>query len=150
MNPIHTRQTSVPTGQHGVSMIELLVAILIFAFGMLGLAGLQNRTLGFAQISLYRSQATALSDDILDRLRADRLNAKAGRWNTVLSNKADDISGATLTESDLKEWKTEVERLLPGGQASVSFDASTGMVTVDIRWSERGITQEKWSTVSAL
>jgi len=150
VNSIHTRQTAVPTGQHGVSMIELLVAILIFAFGMLGLAGLQNRTLGFAQISLYRSQATALSDDILDRLRADRLNAKAGRWNTVLSTKADDISGATLTESDLKEWKSEVERLLPGGKASVGFDASTGMVTVDIRWSERGTTQEKWSTVSAL
>ena len=137
--------------QRGVSLIELLVAILIFAFGMLGLAGLQNRTLGFAQVSLYRSQATALSDDVLDRMRADRANAKTGKWNTEPATKASDISGTTFAERDMKEWKAEVESLLPDGQALVKYEASQGgRVTVDIRWNERGATQSKWVTYTGL
>ncbi|MDH5541144.1 MAG: type IV pilus modification protein PilV, partial [Rhizobacter sp.] len=76
MRPQPTRQAfpQARRAQRGASMIELLVSILIFAFGMLGLVGLQNRTLGYGQISLYRSQATALTDDILDRMRTDRAN----------------------------------------------------------------------------
>ena len=137
--------------QHGVSLIELLVAILIFAFGMLGLAGLQNRTLGFSQVSLYRSQATALSDDVLDRMRADRASAKAGSWNTELQTKASDMATTTFAERDLKEWKSQVETLLPDGQALVKYEAAQGgRVTVDIRWNERGSPQSNWVTYSAL
>ena len=141
-----------PARRHrGVSLIELLVAILIFAFGMLGLAGLQNRTLGFSQVSLYRSQATALSDDVLDRMRADRASAKAGRWNTALETKASDISGTTFAERDLKEWKAGVESLLPEGRALVKYEAGQGgRVTVDIHWDERGAEQKNWVTYTAL
>src|SRR5438874_11976557 len=72
--------------QSGVSMIEVLVTILIFAFGMLALSGLQARALVFSQSSLYRSQATALTDDIIDRMRADRGNAKTNKWDTDLTD----------------------------------------------------------------
>ena len=137
--------------QRGVSLIELLVAILIFAFGMLGLAGLQNRTLGFSQVSLYRSQATALSDDVLDRMRADRTNAKAGHWDTELETKASDISGTTFTDQDLKEWKQEIENLLPSGRGLIKYEAGKGnRVTVEISWDERGAQQNKWVTYSGL
>lgn len=129
-------------------MIELLVSLLIFAFGMLGLVGLQNRTLGYGQVSLYRSQATALTDDILDRMRADRGNAKAGNWNTVLGDAAASISGTSIAQTDLKDWKGQVESLLPSGQAAVQVNA--GVVTIDIQWNERGATQTGWTTKSAL
>lgn len=146
-NPsIHPRQV----GQRGASMIEVLVSLVIFAFGMLGLVGLQNKALGFGQISLYRSQATALSDDILDRMRADRVNAKLGNWNTALADVASSFSGSSVAQKDLFEWKDQVEKMLPSGKGSVSYSVVTGVVTIDIQWNERGTTQDAWVTKSAL
>lgn len=134
----HNKQTSRRRqGQHGATMIELLVSLLIFAFGMLGLVGLQNKALGLGQFSLYRSQAAALSDDIMDRMRADRTNAKAGTWNTDLGNAASTYSGVTVAQRDLFEWKSQVESLLPTGQAEVVVAAGTGVAKVTIQWKER-------------
>lgn len=138
--------------QRGASMIELLVSILIFAFGMLGLVGLQTRTLSYGQMSLYRSQATALTDDILDRMRADRANAKAGSWDTGTTDLAASITGTTtVAERDLKEWKVEVEALLPTGRGSIVRSDVGGrpIITVTMTWDERGETQT-FVTTSAL
>jgi type IV pilus assembly protein PilV len=137
------------TRQRGASMIELLVSLLIFAFGMLGLVGLQNRTLSFGQMSLYRSQATALTDDILDRMRADRANAKLGNWNSADTVASATVGTATLAERDLKDWKSQVETLLPEGKASIAVAA--GVVTVIIRWNERDTAANtNFTTVSGL
>lgn len=147
----HNPSTQRPRtrSQRGASMIELLVSLLIFAFGMLGLVGLQNKTLGFGQMSLYRSQATALSDDILDRMRTDRTNAKGTAWVTALGNAASTYTGTTVAQKDLKDWKEQVEALLPGGQASIAVDA--GVVTVTIKWNERDTAANTtFKTVSGL
>jgi type IV pilus assembly protein PilV len=119
--------------QRGVSMVELLVAIVIFAFSMLGLAGLQTRTLWFGVSSLQRSQATALADDIFDRMRADAKNARAGAWDTGLNDSSSSISGTAISKKDLKDWKQEVEAL-PEGKASIS--TNSGVVTVVIQWND--------------
>lgn len=118
--------------QMGASLIEVLIALVIFAFGTLGLAGLQVRALSFSQSSLFRSQATVLADDVLDRMRANRVDAKAGRWDTTLSNTASSISGAEIYKTDLKDWKQQVEGLLPSGQAAITVTATE--VTVTIQW----------------
>lgn len=147
----HNPSTQRPRtrSQRGASMIELLVSLLIFAFGMLGLVGLQNKTLGFGQMSLYRSQATALSDDILDRMRTDRTNAKGTTWVTALGDAASIYTGTTVAQKDLKDWKEQVEALLPGGQASIAVAA--GVVTVTIKWNERDTAANTtFKTVSGL
>jgi type IV pilus assembly protein PilV len=117
-------------------MIEFLVALIIFAFGTLGLAGLQTQALAYSQGSLYRSQATTLTDDILDRMRADRVNAKAGGWNTALSAPSTTFTGATIADTDRKDWKEQVEVMLPSGQASIAYDAPTAVVTITIEWDD--------------
>jgi type IV pilus assembly protein PilV len=123
-------------------MIELLVSLVIFSFGMLGVVGLQTKTLAFSQSSLFRSQASALTDDILDRMRADRLGAVAGYWNTSIDDLAADVSvtGTTgLVTTDLAEWKSEVERLLPEGRASIALSTAAttvGEVKIIIRWAD--------------
>jgi len=115
-------------------MIEFLVALIVFAFGTLGLAGLQTQALAYSQGSLYRSQATTLTDDILDRMRADRLNAKAGSWNTALTAASTSISGGTIAQTDMKDWKEHVEALLPSGKAAV--DVNGNIVTITIQWDD--------------
>jgi type IV pilus assembly protein PilV len=140
MMPLHSKQTSRASKrrQSGVSMIELLVSMVIFAFGMLGLVGLQTKTLAYGQSGLYRSQATALTDDILDRMRTDRANAKAGVvWITDFANLSSSFTGTTIAQTDLKEWKQQVEALLPAGAAKIEADTvNPGYFIITIRWNE--------------
>jgi type IV pilus assembly protein PilV len=147
--------------QRGASMIELLVSVLIFAFGMLGVVGMMTKTLGYSQISLYRSQATALADDILDRMRTDPANARNGNWSTELDDAASSFTGTTIAQTELKDWKTGVEGLLPacpsGPSAGASISITGNLVTVTIQWCERlsdtagaAPTTTSFTTVSSL
>lgn len=128
MNPVHGPLQR----QGGASLIEVLVALVIFAFGSLGLVGLQVRALALGQSSMFRSQATVLTDDVLDRMRADRADAKAGRWDTALGTASSAIAGTEIYKTDLKDWKQQVESLLPSGQASIAVTATEATIT--IRW----------------
>jgi type IV pilus assembly protein PilV len=65
----------IMNGQRGTSLIEVLVTMVILAFGLLGAAGLQAR-LQLADLEAYqRSQALILADDIASRIATNRGNA---------------------------------------------------------------------------
>lgn len=56
----------------GVTMIEVLIAIVILAIGLLGVAGLQSR-MQVAEFEAYqRAQAIVLLQDMVDRVNANR------------------------------------------------------------------------------
>lgn len=57
--------------QTGSSLIEVLVALLVFSVGMLGLAALQLNALQGASDSSQRSQTTWIMQDIAERFRAN-------------------------------------------------------------------------------
>lgn len=59
----------------GFTLIEVLIATLVLAAGLLGLAGLQVASLRDNQSAYNRSQATQLTYDIADRIRANPLVA---------------------------------------------------------------------------
>ncbi len=54
--------------QAGSNLIEVLVSILIFAMGILGILGLQASTVGVAADARYRTEAAALADDYIARM----------------------------------------------------------------------------------
>jgi type IV pilus assembly protein PilV len=122
--------------QRGATLIEVLVTFVILAVGILGLAGLQARALSYNQSALYRSQATALTDDILDRMRANRTAATGGNYSTALSATSSSISGSTVAATDLKDWKAQVEALLPQGQASIAVTSDTLAYEITIQWDD--------------
>jgi len=53
-------------------MLEVLVTILILAFGMLGLAGLQSKIFTAEMESYQRAQAVVLMNDMVERINANR------------------------------------------------------------------------------
>ena len=57
--------------QDGFSMIEVLVTLLVFTIGLLGLAALQLNALQGVSDSAQRSQATAVLQDLAERIRAN-------------------------------------------------------------------------------
>lgn len=58
------------TGDCGFTLVEVLVALLLLSIGLLGLAGLQTRSLHSNGDALARSQASMIAYNILDYLRA--------------------------------------------------------------------------------
>jgi len=70
-----TRTTKIT----GFSMIEVLVAVLVLAIGLLGVAALQMTSLNSGQDGYFRTQATAIAEDLSSRIvinsRADEFSA---------------------------------------------------------------------------
>lgn len=95
-------------GELGLSLIEVVVALFIVAFGLLGLAALQSRLLTAEMEAYQRSQAIILLQDMVNRISANRANAAAYLTATPVGvghTPAPDCSTlGTLAARDLCEW----------------------------------------------
>lgn len=137
--PVNTRWPTIEHGapQAGISLIEVLIAVLVLSVGLLGIAGLQWNSLQFNHSSLLRSQATSLAYDMTDRLRAQRGAARNGDFDSP-AFQGGDCSGNDFTPGDaapgneLLSWRCSVADLLPGGQGRVARNGRT--FTVEVRW----------------
>lgn len=98
--------------QSGVSMIEVLVAVLVLSIGVLGLAALQARALSSNGGSMNQTMATVAAYSVLEAMRVDRVNAVAGSYNKTVTT--GDSTGkntcptdtSTLANQQLKDWCT--------------------------------------------
>lgn len=89
--------------QHGVTMIEVLVTIVIVTIGLLGLAGLQARIQSAELESYQRVQAIILLQDMVDRLTANRKEAVSYKDKTTGAGST--VASATNGfQRDLYEW----------------------------------------------
>lgn len=64
--PIHSHQR-----QSGSTLIEVMVAIVVMAIGLLGLASLQVNAMKFQKSASQRSEASQAASDLADRIRAN-------------------------------------------------------------------------------
>lgn len=91
--------------QHGSTMLEVLVTIIILALGLLGLAGLQSR-LQVSEMEAYqRSQALILLNDMASRITTNR--NVAADYVTASALGAGAVCPTTSTtqkDNDMKEW----------------------------------------------
>ena len=115
----------------GFSMLEILISILILSIGLLGLAALHATSLKANHGAYYKSQATFLAYDIVDRMRANRPEAINGSYNLLLTDI--NLSGSTLAVTDVNSWLANVGGLLPTGDGSINCTAA-GACTVVVTW----------------
>jgi type IV pilus assembly protein PilV len=106
----------------GVVLIEVLVAMLIFMFGVLGIVGLQASVTRAQTDSKVRADASYLASDIMGRLWSDRKH---------LGNYDSTHCSATAF---CKDWQDKVASSLPNGGSVVTVDAVSGNVTIAISW----------------
>src|ERR1700704_1087533 len=59
------------TSTHGFTMLEVLISIVVIAFGLLGIAGLQAYAIKNNHSAALRSTATSLANDMIDRMKAN-------------------------------------------------------------------------------
>jgi type IV pilus assembly protein PilV len=121
--------------QSGFSLIEVLVTMVIISFGMLGIAGVIINGLKNNNSSYARTQASILANDIIDRMRANKITAELPTrpYNLLLT---DTPTGAGVPLNDLTEWRSSLATAMPSGTGSVSMDATTKKVTVVVQWDD--------------
>ncbi len=108
----------MPIKQHGFTMIEVLVAVLVLAVGLLGIASLQVLSLQSSSGAMYRSQATLLAYDLAERIRRNDQAAMNGQYDNLIRavgpiqvGAPDDpacinagCSADNLADQDAREW----------------------------------------------
>lgn len=112
--------------QRGVSLVESLVAIVVMSLGILGILGIQMRTLTDTSTTLRRAQAIRLIEDLGERMKINpNAMADMGVYATTFAATPTVGSCATgcdhtqLATYDLAVWKKAVRDNLPLGQASI-------------------------------
>lgn len=150
---MRARHLEAPHGRRsGFTLIEILVALLVLSIGLLGLAMLQLQSLKYNTDAYFRTQATMLAYDIIDRMRANATAANAGRY--VASEKPSTIESCgemstgcadttALANYDLGVWYGKLEEVLPPDSTPSSISSNGARHTIVVRWNERGISKSR-------
>ena len=121
--------------RNGFSMIEVLVALLVLAVGLLGVLVMQARGLQFNQAGYMQSQAMFMAEDIVERVRANQsaINsyeidfADAGDSSAgSCEDTSSPCSDAEMAASDLYLWKTALASVLPKGDGRLELGTPSG------------------------
>lgn len=140
-----------PRHAAGIGMIEVLIAIVILAFGLLGIAALQTATLRSSQSSLQRSQATVQTYAILDAMRANREVARIGGYNlTTMTCTAPDRG--SLAMNDLANWIGSLKQTL-GDSACAKVVCGSVECEISVQWDDtraKGKSDQTVETVTRL
>ncbi|MCB1751742.1 MAG: type IV pilus modification protein PilV [Gammaproteobacteria bacterium] len=123
------------TGSKGFTLVEVLVTVVIFSVGLLGLAGLQATGIKLNHSSLLRSQATLLAYDIIDCMRANQGSSKANLPDYAIAMNASPPSTATnQADQDVMDWIGTLSQSLPSGDGSITLNGSRA--TVVVQWDD--------------
>ncbi len=130
--------------QAGFTLVEVMIALVIFSVALLGLAGLQAASLRDNQLAYLHTVATHLAYDMGERIRSNPSAAAAGAYlvdniNGQVAEPAVDCytgscSATDMAATDAYEWLTAIEEALPSGKGRVS--AAGGLLTVTVMWDQ--------------
>lgn len=134
--------------QSGVSMIEVLVALIVVAFGLLGLAGLQARSMSFQKDSFDRKAATEVATQLTERVIANYDGFRTGQYNRTMlpaaatpgaipaCGNALNCTAAEIADRDWAMWQIDVRRRLPVSGAWLVAPANAVDLRLTLAWQE--------------
>jgi type IV pilus assembly protein PilV len=138
----------------GFTLIEVLIATLVLAVGLLGLAGLQAASIKNNLSAYNRSQATQFAYDMADRMRANKNESLDPATGNVIAastyltmdpaDATDQLSCATVTgctgaqmaQNDLFQWSEALTDTLPKGKGTITVVAATRVFTITVNWDD--------------
>ncbi|MBB3813763.1 type IV pilus assembly protein PilV [Xanthomonas arboricola] len=139
----------------GFTLIEVLIAILVLAFGLLGFALLQTMNVRFVQSANYRTQATNLAYDLIDQMRSNRY--QVGQY-TAATFAAGAVTatgpcvyptGETVAvNQNIARWQCQVIKAL-GDKAAATVTYVNGVATVAISWGDQRWDRENPDAVTS-
>lgn len=154
-----------PHKMRGASLIEALVALLVLALGVLGLAGIQTQTLLESRASNSRAVAVRMVEDLNERMQSNRAIRLASPqpnphpyvfgWGSppaITTNCLTATCTGTQTAAfDVLQWKDTLSAALPGGDAQVfQLPNDTRQFGVIVGWTETTAKGEAQATGAEL
>lgn len=94
--------------------MEVLVSLVIFSLGVVGLMGMQTRALQASTDAQDRSMAAMLAN-----------SATSEMWT---------IKSTTLSDSAVEAWKEQVSGALPRGEGAITQNTSGTDATISVKW----------------
>lgn len=125
--------------QSGFSLIEVLVTMLVLAFGLLGVAGLLVGGVSNAASSESYSKASQLAADMADRIRANPVVALSATSEYITSySDSPPGSPTTIAQQDKKAWMEALAAQLPQGKGRIYNSVAGGarQYNIEVRWSK--------------
>jgi len=147
-----------PLRQKGLSLIEVMIALAVFSFGLLALAALMASGLKYNTSALHRSYATSQAYDMADRMRANRLGLELGHYDNLGASSTvpncvrpaividycafkincdsdSDCDYEKMAQYDAWQWNCDNARLLPKGTGTVCRKHSDpDIYTITVTW----------------
>ncbi|MDX1473892.1 MAG: type IV pilus modification protein PilV, partial [Reinekea sp.] len=137
---------SLKNSQNGSGLLEVLIAVLVFAVGLLGFAGLQTQALRSNFETLQRSRASNFAEEAFDRMRSNveqalkTVNNYELAFNETLPSVAGiDCNSSACTTLEMRNWDLteltlQLADIAPDGKFSiVQDDDNTALYTVTIQ-----------------
>ncbi|MCB1567805.1 MAG: type IV pilus modification protein PilV [Xanthomonadales bacterium] len=148
--------------QGGFSLIEVMVAVLVFSVGLLGIAGLLVIATSADHGAYQRTQVAYLAQNMADRMSANPVGVWGGAYNNgsypVTGTPPSCSAGCTpaqLAAYDQAQWSAQLNTFLPNPRATIAcVNAGAGYVpsaanlnmrppyggncAMTITWSDRG------------
>lgn len=120
-------------------MIEVLVAALVVALGILTMVVMQINVTKATKTSEVRAMGALLVGDIADRMRANRLGFLANAYQitetldepptfTECARAEANCNEQQMASQDLSDWLTNLRFALPNGTARITAANTTGNV----------------------
>ena len=120
--PSH-RPRRIGQAQRGFMLIEVLVGLLLFSLGILGLVGLQASMTQSQTAAKVRADAAFLASELIGTMWGD------------MSNLGSYASANCSGYGPCKDWQSKVAKALPGGTLKAcNVTTATGDVTITIEW----------------
>lgn len=123
-------------GQRGATLLEVLIALLLVAIGVLGAVLLQTSALRYSVSAADHTQATFIAYDMLDRMRANSANLSSYAL-TVTPGCVAVSAASSIIATDIADFSHAVGCLLPGGHGAVTISGQ--QASVALGWSQERI-----------
>ncbi|MCO5785374.1 type IV pilus modification protein PilV [Pseudomonas sp. G11-1] len=136
------------SSQRGVGMLEVLIALLVLAVGVLGFAGLQMTALSKSDEANYRAAAVLIVQDAIERFelnpskRESYLTSNWGAGSAGGTPPADCITSACDADAvaswDIAQLAWQAANLLPAGRVMASnCEFNNQLICVIVSWDEQ-------------
>lgn len=126
--------------QRGFTLLEAMIALVIFSVGLLGLAGMQMAGLQNNHEAMLRTLAYQQLYDMSERVRGNWAGYDTGAYDNLSGSMTysacNPCSTGQQATNDFVEWENTNATVLPSGTGTVT-KAVNGNVLVTLNWTDR-------------
>jgi len=114
----------------GFTLLEVLIALIVLSIGLLNMAALHIAGLRYNHSSYLMTQASYLTYEMADRMRANIQGVNNRSYNDPVSSPSDPGCIATgcspndIALTDMREWNSDIAAILPSGKGVVCLDST--------------------------